>query len=493
MASVLMPISLLVKHYITMTQNMYFSEICIYLFGLLAIYVWLSKRRQNFRIRMLFDERVLVFFALFIISQFIMMMISYYTFNNGYFSTPVRGMVTLLVFLFFVFFHYAVVKIIVISEKDIKHFIKGSLISTLILLFVTYSQQLYLTFPTSPALNKLMDFYGTFFEARDAGEMSWYTNGSLVQTLYRINGFFTESAMLAAQIAIICLPFILAAIKNRYDIFNFKKYDVYSGIIYHLILVLLLGMLLLARTTTGIFAIVISMVYFWVLLPKKRKIAYGIVFCLALLFAFYLYKTNNNVHSIIYTYIFGKTSSFSTDNRIGNTIGLLVTFLHAPILGVGHGYTYHYLLSFTPKWSTHNIEFADFVNVRHSIPLLSIFSGWLAQYGILFVSILIIYIVKLQKNIFQLIRMQHESNSYVFYKTIGDASLFFFLMFVPLSFLNFGWNESSFLLTFFFFVVFRHFLYQKTYRQSHNKFHKIESKDCIRWLIFGTVRKKDGK
>jgi hypothetical protein len=482
-----MPISLLVKHYLNFSDNIYLSEITVYLFVLLAIYGWFMEQRR-IQLKNLIDTRVILFLGFTVLMQFVSMFISYHRYaSEGYNIAPTRSIISLSIFIFFVFFHFFIVKYLINSEKDIKYFLKGSYVSTLILLTVTYSQQLFLLFPKTYVLQQLMKFWGTFFESKNPDKELWFTSGSYVQTLGRINGFFTESAMLAAQIAIICLPFVLSAIKNQCNIFSNEQK--YSSVKYHILLILLLGMLLLAKTSTGILAIVLSLLIFWLLLPLKRKISYSIFIAAIVVITICLYFSNTYINGIFNAYVFGKTDSYSTDNRLGNTIGLLLTFLHNPF-GVGSGYTYHYLLEYTPAWTTHNDEYSAYVNYFHSIPILSIFSGWLAQYGLLIVGLFIGYIIRLEREIYKLIRKQIDSPSYTLYKTIGDSSLIFFLILFPLSFFNFGWNETSFLVMFFFFVVFRQHLFKKIYGYPHVAFEKINYGNIIKWLFNGSIRRR---
>lgn len=454
MPEFLMPISLLVKHYIPV-GNWYLSKIPFYLFIVLVFFHMI--RRDKIHLNYLISTKVCLYLFFFLGLQFVAIAISYLKIdsNNPFAINPISKYGALLFFVCFLFAHYIILKIMIQNKKDINSFLKGAYIATVIVLISTYLQFLYLSFPSSFFRN-VMSFFGNFFEERNPYTEEWYAYGSYVQTIGRINGFYSESAMLAAHLSIICLPFILSSIKNKHNIFSvYKKYNPFES---YLLLFLILVMLFLAKTTTGILAILIVMFLFWIALPIKRKVWTGFSILILCVVVFYLYNNTLYFRLILDQYVFDKTGSESGENRLGNTIALLTTILHNPVLGVGHHAVEYYLLQYTPTWTTDNYEFDNFVNVRRNIPILSIFFGWIAQYGILVFLFFTIYIVRLLKSLSILVSKFSNSEDYKFYKTLTDSASFFFLIFLPLSFFNFGWNEPSFLVMFFFFVVFRHHL-----------------------------------
>ncbi|MGR6117291.1 O-antigen ligase family protein [Aeribacillus composti] len=454
MAYFLMPLALLVKHYFPIS-NRYLSELPLYFFILLIIFHSVTKGKiykDNF-----LSTKILVFLFFTIGFQSVASLNSYGIIGDSiYNSNPIKSILKFIVFLLFIFFHYFVVKILINDEKEIRLFLKGSLLSIILTLFITYSQFFYLLFPSS-IFNNIASLLGKLFEARNIYRPEWYINGSYVQTMKRINGLFGEASLLAAHLSIICLPFVLAAIKNKYNIFNKNKK--YNSLKYYCLLFSILLILLLAKTSTGIVAILIVLFFFFMIIPLKRKISFGIITLVLLLFFIHLYNTNFYVNSIIEDYVFGKTDSTSTDNRLGGTIGLLITFIQHPFFGVGDEYTNYYLSVNIPSWARSNAEFKDFATVRHSFPIMSVLLGWLAQYGIVVFTFFIVYVIKLQREMYRLIKkIDKSSQTYLFYKTIADSSLLFFFIFFGLSLLHFGWYESSYFIMFFFFVVFRHHL-----------------------------------
>lgn len=463
MSGFLMPITLLVKHYLPF-DNQYLSQLPLYLFILLFLF-YLVINKGNIYINNLLSTKIIICILFVIGFQLVASLKSYGLIGDSiYNSNPLLNVLKFTVFLVFVFFHYFIVKIFVNNEKELNLFLKGAFLNILLTLFITYSQLLYILFPSS-VFNGIVSFFGKIFEQRNVNLPDWYANGSYTQTLNRINGFFGESSLLAAHLSIICLPFILAAIKNKYNIF--KKDKAYNPFKYYFLLLLILLMLLLAKTTTGIFAVLIVLFFSFIIVPLKRKISFGLITILLFLFALYGYHNSIYVNDIINQYVFEKTNSTSAESRLGGTIGLLVTFFQNPIFGVGDRYTNYYLSINIPAWSR-NYEFIQFATVRHSFPIMSVLLGWLAQYGIVVFMFFIVYVIKLQREMYRLIqKIDKSSQTYLFYKTIADSSLLFFLIFFGVSLFHFGWYESSYFVMFFFFVVFRQHL-RKTLNQTRD-------------------------
>lgn len=467
MSFLLMPITLLIKQYFHFGY-MYLAEIDLYLFLLLALAVFISRNRNKMRsinmfratlyeyVKDLINFKVILYIIGAIIIQSATIVLSYKSIGeNIYNVNPVTGLLAVIILGIVFFLHYFVIGIMIENKKDIVQFIKGIFAMTVIVLVVVYAQFLYILFPNN-ILGYIMEFFGKFFEQRNQFVPQWYNMGSYVQSMHRINGFFSEPAKLAAFLCIICLPFILASIKNKYSVFSPEKR--FNPYLYYTLLSAILIILLYAKTSTGMVAIVLAVGIFWLTLPKKRKVTSGIVIILALGAIVLLYLFNNSVHQLINEYTIGKSASNSTDNRLGGTIGLLTTFLHHPILGVGQSYVDYYQYQNIPKWARDNWEFKSFTTVRHSFPIYSILIGWFVQYGIIICITFFIYIVKLKKSISNLVNAHKKTPEYGLFKTINDAGLYFIIFYFVLLLLTFGWNESAFFIMFFFFVVFNKYL-----------------------------------
>lgn len=470
MSVFLMPITLLIKHYLPFSY-LYLSEVDLYLFMILMIVYCGTRNRIYFKsisgikeitssyFNDLFSKKVFAFFLCAFGIQCLSIIISYLSIGKSiYNKSPIVGALAFVVLFCFIFLHYIIVGVLVNSKMSVVNFIKGTYWTTISVLIVVYIQLLFLMLPS--LFGPVVHFLGAFFEQKNGYMLQWYSKGSYVQTLRRVNGFFSEPAKLAAFLCIICLPFILAGMKNKYSIFNPKLN--YQPIKYYSMLLLILVALLYAKTTTGIFAIILAVGVFWLTLPRKRKTSFGIAILLSFLVLILMYFTNGAIHRLVGAYIFGKVGGTSSDNRLGGAIALFITFLHHPILGVGQSYTDFYILHNTPAWTTHNSEYASFITVRHTFPIYSILLGWLVQYGLITCTFFFIYIIRLKKSTSKLVSKLVDHPDYLLYKTINDAAFYFLIFSFALLTVTFGWNESAFLIMFFFFVVYRQYLKKLT-------------------------------
>ncbi|WP_100486859.1 O-antigen ligase family protein [Sporolactobacillus pectinivorans] len=466
MSVFLMPITLLIKHYLPFSY-MYLAEVDLYLFMILVVLYSVSRNGAYFKsfsgiktittnyFKTLFSKKVFIFILCAFCIQILSIILSYLRIGKSIYNVnPIVGFAAVTALTCVFFLHYIVVGVLVSNKDDILQFIRGTYWTTVSVLIIVYIQLMFLVVP--PLLGPIVHFFGIFFEQKNGYMLQWYWKGSYVQTLGRINGFFSEPAKLAAFLCIICLPFILAAIKNKYSIFNPKLK--YQPIKYYSLLLIILIALLYAKTTTGIFAIVLAIGVFWLTLSRKRKISFGIAIMIGLIALVILYFTNGTIHRLASEYIFGKAGGTSSDNRLGGTIALFVTFLHHPILGVGQSYTDFFLLKGTPAWTTHNAEFASFVKVRHAFPIYSNLLGWLVQYGLIICSFFAIYIISMKRSMSRLVDRLKGHPDHILYQTINDAAFYFLIFFFALSAVTFGWNESAFFIMLFFFVVFRQYL-----------------------------------
>ena len=141
-----------------------------------------------------------------------------------------------------------------------------------------------------------------------------------------------------------------------------------------------LGVLLLAKTTTGFLLIGILALVYWLAAPKKQKISLFFLGIVALLGVAFAYVAVPSIHSLLNTWIFQKGG---TDNRLGGTIALIKTWLQHPLFGVGYGYEGQYIVDNLPEWSKNNFEYMQ-VYRKQAYPILNDLFGWLARYGLVF-------------------------------------------------------------------------------------------------------------
>ncbi|RYL95189.1 hypothetical protein EWI07_03995 [Sporolactobacillus sp. THM7-4] len=464
MSLYLMPFSLLVKHYFT-DFNGQLAELPIYLM-ISCVIIYLIQGNKVYFHSIIRIKSVICLFV-FLTLQLVAVLISYAEIGNSIYNVkPFIGYMNFIKFLMPIILIYFLVRTLVNKRRDIHMFLFGSFISTIIILFVTYTQLLSSLMPQSSLLNNLTSFYGYLFEARNLDVPEWYVMGSYVQTLGRVNGFFSESGMLAAYLSIVCLPFIMSAIKNKNDIFLRKKYN---PLMYYSLFLLIIGILLLAKTSTGLVAILVIFLLMLKSMPPKRKITVGLLIVCILGFIIILYYKNQHVSQLINYYTFERSDSSSNDNRIGGTLGLIISIMHRPFLGTGFSYLNYYLNEYIPDWSRNNFEFYQFTTIRHSFPIMSNLFGWMCQFGTIVVIGFIIYILRLSKEIKLLIKIINNPSEYFYFQTIYDAMSLSVLLFFILSLLGFVWSEPGYLILFFFFVSFRQYLKRQYNSQNISK------------------------
>lgn len=462
MALLLIPISLFIKILIPSISMYYLSELPIYAYLVILLFVIYRnhKNRARFELMSWINTRVLICVAIVMASQLIAMIISHFIISDDPLNrNPYVAFMKLIILLLIVFAHYCVVRFTIVSDKDMSRFITGSGIGLLILLCITYLQLFYLIFPS--LFSHVASFIG-IFENRYSRD--WYTAGSYVQTLHRINGLNPESDYLAAQLLVVFVPFILASIKNKVNIF--AKDRTYSAVLFYLLLLSIIIMLFFAKTSTGILAIMIIVFSYWFMVPKNRKIysALLVIACCGLIYLISLFVPF--LKEIINVTLVSKLGGDSMNTRLDGTLGLILTWIHHPVFGVGYNNHDFYLLKLIPNWLLQKSgEFRVVYGPGHFFPILSVFFGWLAEFGTLFVIFSIVYTLKLLKDFRtickKLIGIKQDDREVQFISAIKDTAHYFFIYYFICSLLVFNWYESIYLIEIFFFVVIRQRLKNK--------------------------------
>ena len=462
MSIYLLPISLLIKKLNELPIN-YLREAPIYLFAFFILLSILSKRK--FDLKTIINTKVIISVYLLFGFQLIAMLSSYMEIGNNVLNrNPIKEFIKLSIFVGCIFIHFFTVRLIVSDNNSIYKFIKGNFIALCIVLFISYFQLLYLFFPNIFA--GFVGFVGNYFEGRHDRE--WYELGSYVQTMKRINGLNPESGYLATQLLIIFVPFILSSIKNKVNIFSINRK--YNPIVFNILLLLIIGILFAAKSTTGILAILLIVLFFWLSLPIKRKILFTYLILLFGITAVTFIMNNNYTLGILNEYIFEKNEG-STMNRIGGTIGLILTWLSHPITGIGWNYKNYYLFQNVPNWSKENWEYNHIFIPEQYYPILSMLFGWLAEFGTILVILLLIYIYRLLNDFRKIERIARittiiDKNDYKLICVLKDSLYFFVLYYFICLFVSFDWYESIYLIMFFFFVVVRQYYKKIFYSQK---------------------------
>ncbi|WP_077615423.1 hypothetical protein [Caenibacillus caldisaponilyticus] len=463
MAYILLPISLFIKHVIgiSVSSISYLSEIPIYVYMFIILFALIIGVKIN--IKQWFSIRVAICIFIVLCCQIIAMMLSHAEIGNNIFNRdPIKEFIKLIIFMACIFLHYITVKITVNNEKSILRFIRGNGIALIILLMITYLQFLYLLFPN--LFSGIVEFIGRHFENRY--DRDWYIAGSYVQTSHRINGLNPESDYLAIQLLVIFVPFILASIKNKVNIFSIKSK--YKGVFFYTVLLFITVILFFAKTTTGIMSIILIIMFFWMGLPIKRKITSASVLLILGFVVYFILINNSFMMEILDKYLFNKAESDSLMNRIGGTIGLIITWLKHFIIGIGWNFQNYYLFKNVPIWTTYNAEYQYVFLPQNYYPVLSVLFGLFAQFGSICVILIFVYVYNLLKD-FRMISKKAKliglnKNECQIIDAIKDSAYFFFIFYLISSLFIFYWYESIYLIMFFFFVVVRQYFKKKLSR-----------------------------
>jgi teichuronic acid biosynthesis protein TuaE len=304
-------------------------------------------------------------------------------------------------------------------------------------------------------------FIASTIEARWGPELPgekvhrFYVNGSYVQTTNRINGVTQEASTNAMLYLVAFAPFLIASVRNEYNIFN-QTNNLRS---IYLFLVLIIFLLLMSKTSLGILASVIILLLWLKEASITKKI---ILISLMLLLPLIIYSSGDQEHygqvhyvgDVLRVYL-DKVTDFdeaSTANRFGNTIALLKTVIQNMFIGVGRNYLDYYILKNYPEWATHNFEYKIFASNLYNFPVLCSILGIMAEYGLVIFLLVTSYFykfIKRWKNI-SLKPMPIEKKKFI--KTLADASIYYVLLGTVGLFFNLAWYASIFIVILFFFI-----------------------------------------
>ncbi|ANK62543.1 hypothetical protein AYR56_09960 [Loigolactobacillus backii] len=441
----IIPISLFTKN-INYTLPSVLATLPIYVFAVMMLYRCVTVRGTFSAIMV--NRKVLTITLINILAQLVMIIYSYNVTNqpentSGLSTGPVN------VFLFFgnIFFVYYFMSVIIKDDASALNFTKSILITLFVFSVLVLIPQAIAT--VSRKTDMWVNLMGRLFEVEHTNRGDFYWVGSYTTTMRRINGFSSEAAYFSAQIGIVFIPFILAAIKNHFDYFKNARVRYvwkYLGLLLFLFLILLL-----AKTSTGILVIIIALLCLFVSAPKEYRRIYFVIGIVGLVLLAGLYQFVPYVHALLTKYLFAKQG---TGNRVGGTIGLFKTFLHYPLFGAGQGYLSYYIFKFVPHATTLNGEF-HFNFLKTGYPALSIWGMIFASFGLTGVVPLFIYLynkIKLAWRIKKQAITSQLSNA-IFYNTIVDSFYFTLVLFSVIAFFTFSWGDEIYLIIFFFYIV----------------------------------------
>lgn len=340
---------------------------------------------------------------------------------------------------------YYVVFFNIKTDREINDFFKVTVTTLIVYLIIILLPQVVAT--RFGFLDGWVNLIGRLFEQRWPGR-NFYAMGSYVTTLRRVNGLAPEAGYLAAQLGIVFIPPLLAALKNRYDYFSSAEQPMRK---YWILLGATLITLLFAKTSTGILVIVLTLVLLFITGTNTQRKRYVFSYVVLVIVGLIGYVLIPGLRNLLNQYIFQKSG---TSNRTGGTLGLLITFFHYPITGIGNSFTNYFLLKFVPLDTRYNAEYFAVYSAT-GYPVLSNAAGWLAQYGLIIVAPIVYYLYRKVRTAYSIKKRLHalyDAQS-LLYKTVVDSFLYSLVMYFVLSVLIFTWSESYYFLMFFVYVV----------------------------------------
>ncbi|GAP02340.1 hypothetical protein FPFC_012200 [Fructobacillus pseudoficulneus] len=279
-----------------------------------------------------------------------------------------------------VYVAWAIIQLTIISEKDERSFLKSGLIALAIYLLLTVLPQILVTFHFA-GLKGYVNEIAQLFERhwRTHQGYNFYANGSYVTTEGRVNGFEPEAAFLANLIGVVYLPILIGLTATGQKFWNWTKSKMSDQVVNTVFALVIFVVLFLAKTTTGILTAGIAYVLWAVFANKKLRRNLVLLAIVGVILIAVAYLKVGVIHNTLNQFLFAKQG---TDNRLGGTIALALTFLTHPIFGVGYGFTSFFILKNVPISTTDNFEFQH-VYSQFGYPNLSDFLGWFASFGLI--------------------------------------------------------------------------------------------------------------
>lgn len=314
--------------------------------------------------------------------QLLAMLLSYQkTGDTKLTSGLLHSLIFLLTWTITVYVAWAVIQVTVLSEVDEKKFVKAGLIGLAVYLLLVVLPQLAYTLGVH-GFAGYDDFIGRLFERHwrmhTSVHYDFYQNGSYVTSQNRVNGFEPEAAFLANLLGVVYLPLLVGLTAAGQKFWRFTKSKRADSWVNTIFALSIIAILLLAKTTTGLLTAVVAYVI-WIAFAKGRlRQSLTAMMVVGLLLLGIAYFKVGFVHQIFNQILFAKQG---TDNRLGGSIALVLTFLAHPFLGVGYGFTSFFILENVPAFTTNNFEYKE-VYAQFGYPILSDFFGWFASFGL---------------------------------------------------------------------------------------------------------------
>lgn len=349
--------------------------------------------------------------------------------------------------------YYFAVRQLMVTDRSVENFTRSFFWGFITLEIICLLQIAYIY--TSKFLEPVLLFIGSKFEVQDTWTPELYVGGTFTISNLRVNGLSREPGFLAAMVAICFAPFILAAIKNKVNVFFKNK--AYTGTLYYLLLILLILTLLLAKTSTGLIAIILILVLPIFLNKTKTSLKWLLMISPLILLGWGLYTFIPTINTMLNHYIFDKGSTVSLPMRLGAFTAAKITVIKHPILGVGYENTSFYNLLYFPSEYRNVSEYKQHVMMNYFSDLSSL-GGLIAQFGIIISAIVFIYFIKLIRDIKKYANMTKDT----YYITLADCSVYFFSLLVTIGILSIDISQPIYFVSIFYFIGLRKFLWRKS-------------------------------
>ncbi|WP_248719625.1 hypothetical protein [Convivina intestini] len=319
--------------------------------------------------------------AFFWVCQLLVMLVSYLKIGE---TTVTSGIVHSVILLggwtITVYLAWAIIQLTINDVNDERKFIKSGLIGLIIYILIVILPQLMVMFHVS-RLTSYVDHIGHLFERhwRMHEGYDFYKEGSYVTTEHRVNGFEPEAAFLANLLGVCYLPIVIGLTTTKQIFWRALRSRTMNIIFNSLLAFGILLILLLVKTTTGILTAGLGFLIWLCWSRGRQRLVLLLLAAAGLVTIGIAYVKFDAIHTLFNQFLFNKQY---TDNRLGGSIGLALTVLSHPFMGVGYGFTSYFTLQNVPLSTTQNFEFQQ-VYSQFGYPNLSEVLGWFASFGLI--------------------------------------------------------------------------------------------------------------
>ncbi|MDM7552467.1 hypothetical protein [Levilactobacillus brevis] len=379
MAQLLLPLALLGKS--ILGGYVPLGSYATVLLVLVAFYT--TMRRKTIKISMNELRYMLFFVVLLLVTQVIAMIVASIVQPN-YTVLRLTSLIKNTINLTIIFcLFYALAVVAIQNSGDVIKLFKGIEVAMWLILAICVVQLFYIKLGIGEGV---VNSIAKLFEERGGTSItSWYSKGSYAATTKRINGLKQETGFLAAQLLIVFIPLLLMKMQQAHDV---KDRMLECKVWVPMILIVIV--LFQSGSTTAMLGLPIILILLAMIFSKNIKqllLTLGllilIIGALALVSSGFA-RTLNRVVSDKFSF-----SNTSFAQRLGSMIAMMKVFVASFGLGMGYGNVARLGYDLAPNFMRYNVEFNSIWPISgggsgNFFAILSIVTGWLAQFGIIF-------------------------------------------------------------------------------------------------------------